>query len=139
MNRYYSAAAAVLVLGLCAGPAACAARTTPPAKPAVTAVHKKPTISDPDLEKAIRAKFAKSKINSHHFQVQVQGGVATLQGKTDVLQHKGTATRLAKNAGAVAVVNHIEVSEAAREKAAKNLTSGARRAQVKRTDKRTEP
>jgi len=64
----------------------------------------------------------------------VQGGVATFTGKTDVLQHKGTATRLAKNAGAVKVVNHIEVSDAAKEKAASNLDGGRRRAQVKRSD-----
>ena len=64
----------------------------------------------------------------------MQGGVATLTGRTDVLQHKGTATRLARNGGALRVVNRIEVSEAAKEKAASNLDSGRRRAQVKRSE-----
>jgi hypothetical protein len=94
-------------------------------------------LKDADLEKNIRARFAKSKISVHHFQVHVQGGVATIEGQTDVLQHKGTATRLAKNAGAVKVVNKIAVSQAAKDKAADNLASGRRRAQVKRSDTTT--
>lgn len=56
-----------------------------------------------------------------HFTVSVQGGVATLEGKTNVIQHKGVATRLAKLGGAVAVENHIQVSEEARAKAAARL------------------
>src|SRR5262245_37974549 len=75
-----------------------------------------PKLSDAQIESAIRAKFAKSKINADHFQVHVQGGVATLEGRTDVVQHKGTATRLAKTGGAVAVNNRIQVSDAARKK-----------------------
>jgi hypothetical protein len=89
---------------------------------------------DAQLEKAIRARFAASKISTHHFEVHVQGGVATIEGKTDVLQHKGTATRLAKSCGAVKVVNKVAVSQAAKDKAAKNLASGRRRAQVKRSE-----
>ena len=94
--------------------------------------------SDVEIEKNIRARFAKSKINEDKFQVHVQGGVATLEGKTEVIQHKGVATRLAKSGGAVAVVNHIQISEAAREKAAKNLETGRRRAQLKRSESRSE-
>ena len=90
--------------------------------------------SDADLEKAIRGRLAASKISTNKFEVHVQGGVATLEGKTDIVQHKGTATRLARSAGAVKVVNKIEVSQAAKDKAASNLTSGRRRAQVKRSD-----
>jgi hypothetical protein len=73
--------------------------------------------------------------------VRVQGGVATLEGRTDVLQHKGTATRLAKAAGARRVVNRIEVSDAARRKASANLAQGRRRAQIKRSEAspRSEP
>lgn len=70
--------------------------------------------------------------------MRVQGGVATLEGHTDVLQHKGTATRLAKAMGAKQVVNRIEISDAAREKAAGNLAQGRRRAQLKRGDARSE-
>jgi len=40
-------------------------------------------------------------------QVHVQGGVATIEGRTGVMQHKGVATRLAKSGGAAAVNNHI--------------------------------
>src|SRR5207247_3437753 len=59
-----------------------------------------PKLSDAQIEAAIRAKFAASKISTNHFQVHVQGGVATLEGRTEIVQHKGTATRLAKTAGA---------------------------------------
>jgi hypothetical protein len=68
----------------------------------------------------------------------VQGGVATWEGKTEVLQHKGAATRMAKTAGAKAVVNNIKVSDAAKDKAAGNLEEGRRRAQVKRGDPRSQ-
>jgi hypothetical protein len=102
------------------------------AKPA--AVPQQAAMPDAQLEKTIRARFAASKISTHHFAVHVQGGVATLEGQTDVLQHKGTATRLAKTCGAIKVVNHIAVSQAAKDKAAKNLASGRRRAQIKRSD-----
>jgi BON domain len=109
--------------------------TRTPAAPAKqTAAPKVATIPDAQLEKDIRARFAASKISTHKFQVHVQGGVATIEGQTDVLQHKGTATRLAKNAGAVKVVNKVAVSQAAKDKAAKNLASGRRRAQVKRSE-----
>lgn len=93
---------------------------------------------DAVIEATIRAKFAKSKINAEKFQVHVQGGVATIEGKTNVIQHKGTATRLAKTAGAVAVNNHVEISDAAKQKAADNLEKGRRRAQVKRGDARSQ-
>lgn len=97
-----------------------------------------PALNDAQLEKAIKARFAKSKISTNHFQVHVQGGIATLEGNTDVIQHKGTATRLARNAGAAQVVNRIQVSQAARDKAAANLAQGRRRAQVKRGEARSE-
>ncbi len=111
----------------------------PAAKPAATTAKKTSTSAstaqnDTALEKDIRARLAKSKISVNKFTVRVQGGVATLEGKTGVVQHKGTATRLARNAGAVKVVNRIEVSEEAKEKNAANLESGRRRAQVKRSE-----
>ncbi|HVN04255.1 MAG TPA: BON domain-containing protein [Bryobacteraceae bacterium] len=128
------AAAALLMLAF--GTAYGATKTVPVRR--TTAVPagraKAPAISDAELEKSIRARFAASKISTHHFQVHVQGGVATIEGQTDVLQHKGTATRLAKNAGAVKVVNHVAVSQAAKDKARKNLASGRRRAQIKRSE-----
>jgi osmotically-inducible protein OsmY len=90
--------------------------------------------TDQQIEKAIQDRFAKSKIAPNHFQVRVQGGVATLTGQTDVIQHKGVATRLAKTAGARQVVNRIQVSDAAKQKASANLATGRRRAQIKRSE-----
>jgi hypothetical protein len=77
--------------------------------------------ADAQIERNIRARFAKSKINADHFTVSVKDGIATLDGKTGVIQHKGVATRLAKTGGAAAVQNHIQISEEARAKAAANL------------------
>jgi len=78
-------------------------------------------VPDAQVERTIRAKFAKSKINSEHFTVSVQNGVATIEGRTNIIQHKGVATRLAKSGGALAVRNNIQISEAAKEKAAAKL------------------
>jgi hypothetical protein len=99
---------------------------------------RQPVKSDAAIEAAIRAKFAKSKVNAEKFQVHVQGGVATIEGKTSVIQHKGSATRMAKSAGAVAVNNHVQISDAARQKAADNLDQGRRRVQIKRSDPRSD-
>ncbi len=109
---------------------------TRPAK-RVAAAGGKEASDDRRIEQAIRARFAESKIGANHFEVHVQGGVATIEGRTDVIQHKGTATRLAKSMGAVRVVNRVEISQAAREKASASLAKGRRRAQLKRTEKRS--
>ncbi|MDP9053044.1 MAG: BON domain-containing protein, partial [Acidobacteriota bacterium] len=92
-------------------------QAAPVAKPVTNAGR----IPDSQIERTIRAKFAKSKINAEHFTVSVQSGVATIEGKTNVIQHKGVATRLAKTGGAQAVQNHIQISEEARAKAAAKL------------------
>jgi hypothetical protein len=92
-------------------------------------------LTDQQLEAKIRAKFVNSK-SASTFKVRVQGGVATIEGRTEVIQHKAAATRMAKTAGAAAVNNKVEVSEAARKKAAGNLEEGRRRVQVKRGDAR---
>ena len=133
------AAVMLVSAGLCFGqtrPAPAHQREAAP-KP-VTQQPAKPVPSDARLEAAIRAKFAKSKIDADKFQVHVQGGVATIEGRTDVTQHKGVATRLAKTGGALAVNNHIQVADAAKEKAAANLEKGRRRAQIKRGDARSD-
>lgn len=93
---------------------------------------------DKVIEAAIKAKLEKSKIGKDNLRVHVQGGVATWEGTTNVLQHKGAATRMAKAAGAKAVVNHIKVSDEAKAKAGENLDTGRRRAQVKRSEPRTQ-
>ncbi len=94
--------------------------------------------SDAEIEAAIRAKFAASKINEDKFQVRVQGGVANIEGRTDVIQHKGVATRLAKTGGAKSVNNKIQIGDAARAKAAAQLQKGRVRAQVKRSEPRSQ-
>jgi len=107
-------------------------------RPAAPKAAARAASADAQIEAAIRARFAKSKINADHFTVHVQGGVATIEGKTDVIQHKGTATRMARSAGAAAVNNHIQISDAAKQKAANNLEQGRRRAQVMRGDARSD-
>jgi hypothetical protein len=111
-------------------------RTAAPASPVRAAA---PRPNDKQLEAIIRAKFAKSKISADKFTVRVQGGVATIEGETNVIQHKGTATRMAKTAGAAAVNNHVRIGDSARQKAAGNLEAGRRRVQIKRGDARGEP
>jgi osmotically-inducible protein OsmY len=79
-------------------------------------------LPDAQIERNIRARLARSKMSAtEHFTVSVQDGVATLEGKTNVIQHKGVATRLAKLGGATAVRNHIQISEEAKAKAAAKL------------------
>jgi hypothetical protein len=114
------------------------AQTAPPHQRAATPAPKStatPKLTDAQLEAAIRAKFAGSK-SAAKFTVKVQGGVATIEGKTDVVQHKAAATRMAKTAGAVAVSNKVQVSDAGKKKASGNLEEGRRRAQVKRSETR---
>ena len=104
----------------------------PAAKPAKSAKASTAAVPDAVIEQRIRDKFAKSKVASSNFQVRVQGGIATLEGKASVIQHKGAATRMAKSAGAKAVVNKIQISDEARKKAAANLEKGRRREQQQR-------
>ena len=91
---------------------------------------------DAQIEAEIRTRMAKSVIGKDGFKVRVQGGVAYWDGTTDVVQHKGAATRMAKSAGAKKVVNNIQIGDAAKEKAAGNLEQGRRRAQIKRSEPR---
>ena len=79
------------------------------------------TPPDAQIESTIRTKLAKSKIGKDGFKFHVQRGVVTWEGTTNVVQHKGAATRMAKSAGAAQVVNNIQISAAAKAKAAANL------------------
>ena len=127
----------VIAMALAAFAQTSTSKTAAPKKaPAATGTSAQ---EDKQIEAAIRAKLEKSKIGKDGLKVHVQGGVATWEGTTNVLQHKGAATRMAKAAGAKAVVNHIKVSDAAKEKAAGNLDEGRRRAQLKRGDTRSDP
>lgn len=123
----------LLVLWFAAGLSAGQSKAAP--KPAAGVTSQQ----DKQIEAAIRAKLAKSKIGKDGFTVRVQGGVAYWEGSTGVVQHKGAATRMAKTAGAHAVINNIKVSDAAKAKSTQNLDQGRRRAQVKRSDTRTSP
>ena len=91
---------------------------------------------DVQIEAAIRTRLAKSVIGKDGLTVHVQGGVAYWDGTTNVVQHKGAATRMAKSAGAKKVVNNIKVGDDAKQKAAGNLDQGRRRAQIKRSEAR---
>jgi hypothetical protein len=93
---------------------------------------------DQAIEAEIKARLAKSVIGKDGLTVRVQGGVAYWTGSTNVVQHKGSATRMAKSAGAKKVVNNIQVSDAAKAKAGENLEQGRRRVQVKRGDPRSQ-
>jgi hypothetical protein len=135
--RICMAASLLAAAAWAAGPQAATTRPRPAVAVTPKRVTVQPKLSDVQLEAAIRAKFAKSKIATDKFTVRVQGGVATIDGKTDVLQHKGTATRMCRTAGAVAVNNRVQISDAARQKAAGNLEVGRRRVQVKRGDARS--
>jgi len=108
----------------------------PPSKP--VAGQGTTAQQDKEIEAVIRAKLAKSKIGKDGLSVRVQGGVAFWEGSTNVVQHKGAATRMAKTAGARRVVNNIKVSDAAKETASANLEQGRRRAQVKRGESRSQ-
>lgn len=111
----------VSIILLCAASLLSAAAPTP-----TVARH-----SDLEIEAAIKAKLAKSKIGKDGIQVHVKNGIATWQGTTQVMQHKGAATRMAKTAGAIQVVNNIKISDEAKQKAAGNLNGAPRRVEVK--------
>jgi hypothetical protein len=58
------------------------------------------TPGDAQIEQAIRVKLAKSKMSADHFTFSVVKGVATIEGSTGVMQHKGAMTRMVKSCGA---------------------------------------
>jgi hypothetical protein len=75
-----------------------------------TSTQRIATPTDAQIEATIRTKLAKSKIGKDGFRFHVQRGVVTWEGSTSVMQHKGSATRMARAAGAAQVVNNIHVS-----------------------------
>lgn len=89
-----------------------------------TATHQS-QVSDSQIQQTIQTKLAKSKIGKDGFRFHVSHGVVTWEGSTNVVQHKGAATRMAKAAGASQVINNIQVSAAAKAKAAKSLKKAA--------------
>lgn len=97
----------------------------------LTKSHNEGKYSDSEIEATIKTKLAKSKIGKDGFQVRVKDRVATWTGSTAVMQHKGAATRMAKTAGALRVVNNIKVSDEATAGAKGNLNGSPRHVQVK--------
>ncbi len=99
-----------------------------------------PTKSDTALEEEIKQRFSESKIAANNFRVRVHDGTAYLDGTTDVMQHKGTATRLARLAGAEHTVNRIEISELAKQRSRRKRRGDPRRVHVRRPHQpRSEP
>lgn len=86
-----------------------------------TSVQRVGAVPDSQIDAAIRTKLAKSKIGKDGFKFHVQRGVVTWEGFTNVAQHKGSATRMAKTAGASQVINNIQVSASAKAAATSNL------------------
>lgn len=86
-----------------------------------TAVQRTAAPNDAQIEATIRTKLAKSKIGKDGFRFHVQRGVVTWEGTTNVMQHKGSATRMARAAGAVQVINNIEVNGSAKARTTGNL------------------
>jgi hypothetical protein len=97
----------------------------------LTKSHSQGKFSDAEIEATIKAKLLKSKIGKDGLQVHIKDGVATWTGSTSVMQHKGAATRMAKTAGAIRVVNNIKVSEQDTAKATNNLKGAPRPVEVK--------
>lgn len=93
--------------------------------------HSQGKFSDAEIEATIKAKLAKSKIGKDGFQVHVKDRVATWSGTTTVMQHKGAATRMAKAAGAIHVLNNIKVSEQGGLPSRGNFAGQPRHVQVK--------
>lgn len=73
------------------------------------------TLTDAQIEATIRTRLAKSKIGKDGFRFHVQRGVVTWEGSTNVMQHKGSATRMARAAGAVQVINNIHVNSSGKD------------------------
>jgi hypothetical protein len=87
---------------------------------ATTGPHTKPDLhqSDAQMEAVLHAKLAKSKMANEGWTVHVHNKTVTWEGKTNVVQHKGAATRMAHSAGATQVINNIKIGEEAKKKAA---------------------
>lgn len=109
------------------------------AGPPLSQSHSQGKFSDAEVEATIKAKLVKSKIGKDGFQIHVKDRVATWTGSTTVMQHKGAATRMAKAAGAIHVVNNIKVSGEGALQTKGNLAAQPRRVQVKAGDTDDDP
>lgn len=64
---------------------------------------------DAAIEKSLKARLMRSKLQQDGLTFVVKDGVVEWTGEVGVPQRKGTATRMAKAAGATRVVNRIRV------------------------------
>jgi len=117
MRRFHFALFAIFCLGLTCAVAPNAAAATN----RTSTLAQRPTPTDAEITATIRTKLAKSKIGKDGFRFHVQRGVVTWEGTTNVVQHKGSATRMAKAAGAVQVINNIQVSASGKAKSIATL------------------
>lgn len=115
MKRY----ALFLLIGLLPGFLAAPVSGFAATSPARAGVSTQP--SDSQISATLRAKLAKSKVGADGFKFRVEKGVVTWEGHTDIPQHKGAATRMAHSAGALQVINNIQVSAAGKAKASASL------------------
>jgi hypothetical protein len=74
--------------------------------------------NDTQIEAQLHDKLAKSVIGKDGFTAKIKDGVVYWEGSTDIAQHKGAATRMAKSSGARRVVNNIKVKKTASTKPA---------------------
>ncbi len=96
----------------------------------VSSANRPELTAEKALADAIRRRFEASKISSNNFTVRVIRKKAIIEGSTDIIQHKGVATRLARLAGAESVDNRIEISKRARDKANRRRRESARHVRV---------
>ncbi len=97
----------LLLSALCLGSGLASPAGTTKSNPPVSAQAR---VSDSQLESTIRTKLAKSKIGKDGFKFKVARGVVTWEGSTQIGQHKGAATRMARTSGATQVINNIQVA-----------------------------
>jgi hypothetical protein len=117
MKRLRIASLVLLSLGLLFSNGLASAASTS----RTTTAAQRATPSDAEISATIRTKLAKSKIGKDGFRFHVQRGIVTWDGVTNVVQHKGAATRMAKSAGAIQVVNNIQISASGKAKSLASL------------------
>jgi osmotically-inducible protein OsmY len=67
--------------------------------------------SDASIERSLRARLGRSKLRQDGLTFQVRNGAVEWQGQVSVPQRKGAATRMAKAAGAIQVINKIRIAD----------------------------
>ncbi len=76
---------------------------------------------DTAIANKLKAKLSHSKLHSDPLQYKVHDGIVEWSGTVRIPQRKGTATRMAKSAGAKRVINRIVVQSATRTSTPKSI------------------